>query len=372
MTCFVHSKNTLTPYHFENEKAIFDCCQERDHVGLEYLFRLVFHLNALIPKEKEFKFIITGNLKVLPEYGENIIAVLMWDEWCRPPLYAHKVGYVLSTYGFRFDNYFSKPIFSVYNAIKLFKTTWIQYNRLRFLFNYQVKTAFLPKRKRLLAIPLGYYKHEKVAFKNFADRSIDVHFAGSIYASSEKYTNPIAKFFKALITSPRNYARGKLVETLPKVAERHPSVKITNRCFTGFGQGLSRTEYSEELMDTKICLVPRGSSLETYRLFEAMRSGCIVVADRQPQKWVYDNLPVVFLDDWSDLENTLMPLVNDSKRMQELHEKSLTWWSKIASPQAAAKHIFKEMAFPNASNRPPKTTNFGNNTTENRKIEQIA
>lgn len=368
MTCYVHSKNALTPYDFETESAIFDCCQERDHVGLEYLFRLVFHLDALIPKSENTKFIITGNLKELPEYGENIIAVLMWDEWCRPPLYAHKVGYVLSTYGFRFDNYLSKPIFSVYNAIKAFKTVWIQYNRLRFLLNFKVKTAFLPKKKRLLEIPLGYYKHEKVPYKNFDERTNEVHFAGSIYASSEKYKNPIAKFFKALITSPRNFARGKLVENLSQIQQAYPSVKITHHCFKGFGEGLSRKAYSEELMNTKICLAPRGSSLETYRLFEAMRSGCVVIADRQPRKWCYENLPVVFIDDWSDLENTLLLLLNDQKRLSDLHQKTLNWWSEIASPQAAAKHIFSEMSF---SNQPSKSVIFGKKETENRKEKAV-
>ena len=368
MTCYVHSKNALTPYDFETESAIFDCCQERDHVGLEYLFRLVFHLDALIPKSENTKFIITGNLKELPEYGENIIAVLMWDEWCRPPLYAHKVGYVLSTYGFRFDNYLSKPIFSVYNAIKAFKTVWIQYNRLRFLLNFKVKTAFLPKKKRLLEIPLGYYKHEKVPYKNFDERTNEVHFAGSIYASSEKYKNPIAKFFKALITSPRNFARGKLVENLSQIQQAYPSVKITHHCFKGFGEGLSRKAYSEELMNTKICLAPRGSSLETYRLFEAMRSGCVVIADRQPRKWCYENLPVVFIDDWSDLENTLLLLLNDQKRLSDLHQKTLNWWSEVASPQAAAKHVFSEMSF---SNQPSKSVIFGKKETENRKEKAV-
>lgn len=365
MTCYVHSKSALIPYNFDTEAAIFETCQERDHVGLEYLFRLVFHLDALIPKSENTKFIITGNLKELPEYGDNIIAVLMWDEWCRPPLYAHKVGYVLSTYGFRFNNYLSKPIFSVYNAIKAFKTVWIQHNRLRFLSNFRIKTAFLPKKKRLLAIPLGYYRHEKVAYKNFDERAIDVHFAGSIYASSEKYKNPIAKFFKALITSPRNFARGKLVESLSQIQKAYPSVNITHHCFKGFGEGLSRKAYSEELMNTKICLAPRGSSLETYRLFEAMRSGCVVIADRQPKKWCYENLPVVFIDDWSDLESTLLTLQNDPKRLFDLHQKTLNWWSEIAAPQAAAQHVFKEMSF---AHQPSESVSFGKNKTEKRRL----
>jgi hypothetical protein len=339
MTCSVHRNDRLDAYSFQNEEAIFKYCQDLDHVGLEYLFRLVFHIDRLV-SEQNFNYIITGNLKELPEYGPHIIVITMWDEWCRPPLYAHKVGFVLSTYGFHFDNYFSKPYLSQYNLIKLFKTAWIQYNRLPFLINYKVKTGFFQKNSTLISIPLGYYKHEKVPFQAILDRPIDVHFAGSIYATGEKYNNPVAKFFKSLITSPRNYARQKLVAVLSKIQEKYPHWNSVNRCFNGFAKGLNRYEYSLEMMHTKICLAPRGSSLETYRLFEAMRSGCVVIADKQPQKWYYNTVPAIVVEDWSELENILQPLLNDPYRLQILSNQSLEWWHNTVSPKAVATYVF--------------------------------
>ena len=341
MTCYVHRDKNLKAYNFTDENAIFEYCQEPDYVGLEYLFRIVFHMQKLLP-EQNFKYIITGNLKELPEYGKHIIVLTMWDEWCRPPYYAHKVGYVLSTYGFHFENHYSKPYFSQYNVIKGFKTVWIQYNRLPFLLNNQLKTAFSKGDKNLLQIPLGYYKHEKVPFQDIHSRPIDVHFAGSIYASSEKYKNPIAKFFKALITSPRNYARQKLVTALSEIQVKYPQWSIVNRCFNGFAKGLNRYEYSLEMMHTKICLAPRGSSLETYRLFEALRSGCVVIADKQPKKWYYDTVPAIFVDDWSELESIVTDLLNDPKELKILSEQSLLWWQHQASPSAVASYICDE------------------------------
>jgi hypothetical protein len=35
--------------------------------------------------------------------------------------------------------------------------------------------------------------------------------------------------------------------------------------------------YTEIMADTKIALAPRRSSVETYRFFEAMRQGCVVI-----------------------------------------------------------------------------------------------
>ncbi len=342
MTCYVHRRDKLDRYVFNDEDDIFQTCEEKDHVGLEYLFRLAFFMEKQL-HTGNYKFIITRDMKRLPEYGENIIALLMCDEWARPPLYAHKVGYVLNTYGYKFQNYLSNPLFSRYNTIKLFKTIWIQYNRIPYLINYAINSAIHPAKKRLFAIPMGYFKHEIVPFKAINDRPIDLHFAGSIYATGEKYTNHVAKFFKKWMTSPRNYARQQLSACLTEFQAKRPGLSIVNRILDGFAKGLNRYEYSLEMMDTKVCLAPRGSSLETYRLFEAMRTGCVVVADKLPQQWFYEGAPALYVEDWSELESVVAPLLNDPARLQDLSEKSLAWWKQVASPLAVAKRISSEI-----------------------------
>jgi hypothetical protein len=44
----------------------------------------------------------------------------------------------------------------------------------------------------------------------------------------------------------------------------------------------ARERYSEIMADTKICLAPRGSSVESCRFFEGMRQGCVVICNRLP------------------------------------------------------------------------------------------
>ncbi len=342
MICYVHRSDKLDKYVFNDENDIFQTCEEKDHVGLEYLFRLAFFMEKQLPGG-HYKYIISRDLKQLPEYGEHVIVLLMCDEWARPAYYAHKVGYVLNTYGYKFQNYLTKPMLSRYNVIKSFKTIWIQYNRIPYLINHAIKSAVQPARKRLFAIPMGYYKHEIVPFKNMDERPIDLHFAGSIYATGEKYTNPVAKFFKQWMTSPRNYARQQLSESLKAFQSKYTKLSIINRILDGFAKGLNRYEYSAEMMDTKICLAPRGSSLETYRLFEAMRSGCVVIADRLPQQWFYQTVPAILVDDWSELESVVAPLLADPKRLAALSEQSVAWWKEVASPKAVANRISHEI-----------------------------
>ena len=55
--------------------------------------------------------------------------------------------------------------------------------------------------------------------------------------------------------------------------------------------------YWERLGRAKICLVPRGDTLETYRFFEAARAGSVIVSERLPSTWFYDDAPAMQLSD---------------------------------------------------------------------------
>lgn len=340
---FIHKR--LNEYDFQSEADIFSLCSEKDLIGLEYLFRLLYHFDQTqAAAGQNFRYIVTNDLRQLPDYGPDVVVLLMWDEWCRIPHYAHRVGHVLSTYGFEYYSYVSRPVLSMYNLLKWFKAVWIQYNRLPGILNFYLRNPAADRQRRLHAVPLGYYKHEKTPFIPIEDRPTDVHFAGSIYADASKTANPLARFFKNLITSPRNYARRKLVESLSAVQAKYPEFSITNRFLAQFGAGLSRREYSAELDSTKVCLIPRGSSLDTYRLCEAMRSGCVMIADRLPRRWCYDGIPVLFVDDWSELESMLVPLLRDPIRLRDLHQRTLAWWHDHCSPAAVAAHLSEKIA----------------------------
>jgi hypothetical protein len=77
--------------------------------------------------------------------------------------------------------------------------------------------------------------------------------------------------------------------------------------------------YTEIMADTRIALAPRGSSVETYRFFEAMRQGCVVICDRLPPHWFYAGCPAVQIDDWGNLEAEVKALSADPERLKDLH-----------------------------------------------------
>jgi hypothetical protein len=111
-----------------------------------------------------------------------------------------------------------------------------------------------------------------------------------------------------------------------------------------FLQGLSGPEYAAILRDSKIALCPRGAkSPETFRHFEAMRAGAVVVSHPQPALEFYVGSPMVILDDWSKLLETLVGLLGDPEGLAERQRQTLEWWDRHCSERAVATKIASEI-----------------------------
>ncbi len=146
---------------------------------------------------------------------------------------------------------------------------------------------------------------------------------------------------KRLVATPKVAARSRMADSLQKLAAWAPesvfygtTASFTESTMTGAGD-----RYTEIMADTKIALAPRGSSVETYRFFEAMRQGCVVICDRLPPHWFYVGCPAVQLDNWGNLEAEVKALSTDPERLADLHRRSLAWWDEKLSERAVAQVI---------------------------------
>jgi len=92
-------------------------------------------------------------------------------------------------------------------------------------------------------------------------------------------------------------------------------------------------------MDTKICLSPRGTHLETYRLCEGMYYGCVVIAEEQPDHWFSHSSPAFIIKDWKKLPALLDELLENPQRLAELQQASLDYWDSTLAPNAIANHL---------------------------------
>ena len=82
----------------------------------------------------------------------------------------------------------------------------------------------------------------------------------------------------------------------------HSSISFYN----GFNNGDDYAVYARKLQNAKVVLSPCGfSSTECFRLYEAMRQGCIVITEPLPRTSFYLNAPVLTLASWDDLNEVL-------------------------------------------------------------------
>ncbi len=286
-------------------------------------------------------------IEELPSYGKNVVAVVAGDEWCRIPKYCYKVLAVFKCYG-------TKPIlgcnpfrqFSCLNILTLTQFLKVGFYRLPGWLNYVFnKLKYFPHKSNKISpiydIPLGYARQVKLPIKEIEKREYDVFFAGSTQHGN--YSRWSLKYW---FDNPKSLSRKRMISTIKKLKLKYPELKIELTITSSFGSSkdaLDENSYSEKMMNTKICLVPRGTSFETFRFFEAMRYGCIVVGEALPQRWFYDGSPAIQINDWSELEIILPRLLQNKALMLEKHQKSLNWWKTKCSEAIVGNYIAEKL-----------------------------
>lgn len=276
---------------------------------------------------------MTWDLRELPSYGDDVVAVVLGDEESRIPAYVERVRAVFKCYGVR---PFAGP-----NPLRA--RTWLSV--LVWLQRARRSMRHLPDDLRavrgrmagrqtapVIHIPLGYYNQLEIPLKPFADRATSVFFAGSLERRLVRSRGSLRRW----VRSPKPVARQQMLDALAMFQRRHPNEPVHVRLTPTFS-ATTRTDaeaYSYDLMDAQICLVPRGGSVETYRFFEALRYGCVVVCESLPPTPFYAGSPAVVLDRWSDLPRTLERLLGDPAGLHLHHERALAWWHEHCSEAA--------------------------------------
>ena len=188
------------------------------------------------------------------------------------------------------------------------------------------KQYLLPEQERenVYSFPLGYNKkHVEYVNKSLKQRSINAFFAGHMSSvNRHNHMLPLIESFKV---------------NRPEKLE----IYITS----GFNKGLNGEQYSEKLHNSKIAICPPGNvSVETFRFYEAVRSGCVVVSPTLPKTEIYKNVNVVQVDDWNNkAANVVIDLLEDENKLTKIKKDTEGDWNKIFSPQAAAKRILDKL-----------------------------
>lgn len=169
----------------------------------------------------------------------------------------------------------------------------------------------------LRVFPLGCNKDvAELPAPELFERPIDVFFIGR-----EEFRG---EFFAAT-----DHAFGDLRADISKAPE--------------FRKGLSPEDYAAKLAQAKIALSPRGVSHETFRTYEALRAGCVVIAQRQIPCWWTSGWPVIEVDDWQGIDDLVRAHLSGTAALQKRADAGRQWWRDHCSPAAVAGYMLGEI-----------------------------
>lgn len=297
---------------------------------------------------KGITFYLTWNTEQLPSYGDDVIAIVLGDEFSRFPSYSHQVRAVFKTLSMR-------PIIGcnlILNPSYLNIMTFIQFLRILMIrtpsfFQYYFNKLRGMEVAPIYQIPLGYYNQDNLSTKPIEERQYDLFFAGSVVLDSYPFWSR-----RRWLRNSKDIARKEMLSSIETLQKKYPQLKIALGTTNNFGLeaqiNQDNRSYSEKLMDSKICLAPRGSLFETFRFFEGLRYGCITITESLPDSWFYQDSPVIRLSTWSELESKIIELIQNPELLKSKHEASLQWWQEKCSEVAVGNYIAKRI---NAKNK---------------------
>ena len=119
----------------------------------------------------------------------------------------------------------------------------------------------------------------------------------------------------------------------------------------GFNNGLDEEDYNFILRNTRIALVPRGwVNTETFRLYEAMKWGCVVISEELPQREYYKNIPIIQVKNWRDGLRIANELIVDIPTLDKMSKTNKEFYKRNLSPEATADLILKTINESKANN----------------------
>jgi hypothetical protein len=276
-------------------------------------------------EDDELDVYLTWNVDRLPSYGERVLAVVLGDEAGRIPRYADRVRAVFKCYGTRPT--LGSPILGA-GGLAQWAYRWARWlpGGAIHLWCGVRRRRVGGDRQRMFTIPVGTFNQLDLPVRGIAERSTDVFFAGSVQHRGAAHR----------LTAPKERARREMLAAAGQLERRRPQLRLDLRLtqdFTGSASS-SAEQYSRALMDSKVCLAPRGTSLETFRVFEGLRYGCVVVSEHLPKRWYYDGAPILRLRRWSELERVLWPVISEPAVLERWHRRTLEWWRERCSEVA--------------------------------------
>jgi hypothetical protein len=178
-------------------------------------------------------------------------------------------------------------------------------------------------------------------------RTINLFFSGNLQKNRSDLYRQFNMLRAVPLTLLTRMLRGPLRNIFLKLfgsdfssEEKKFKIQFTN----GFMKGYSKKEYKDFLLQTKILLCPKGSlSVETFRLFEGLNAGCIVISEMLPELDIYKDVPVIQIKSWDKGLKKAREFLSDPLMLQGMQDESIKWWNSNCSYSSVAKRIIIQL-----------------------------
>lgn len=156
----------------------------------------------------------------------------------------------------------------------------------------------------------------------------------------QKPIRPIDHRKQGVFFSGRRINRRKAFSEGLKSLEKIEPKRVEAHWTKGFKDGFAPERYAEKLNQYGIVPAPEGNfSNITFRLFEAMRQGCVVLAPPLPNTWFFQETPFITVPNWHDLPEIVKDLLKDPSRMDSIQKDTINFYRDYCSEKAVANYI---------------------------------
>lgn len=150
----------------------------------------------------------------------------------------------------------------------------------------------------------------------------------------ESYERPTDYFFSGQLTHERRQLLKKELDVFDEFSFNHHLQGVIHYS-EGFTQGIEPARYFQEMAKAKTALCPSGAiNPESFRLFEALESGCIPILDSYSPEYKEDNFWIWFFDEqppfpiYTKPEQTRGYIEDSVKQFPALSNKIFAWWQR--------------------------------------------
>ncbi|MGU3287806.1 hypothetical protein [Methylobacterium mesophilicum] len=302
--------------------------------GFDYYLNVLKLLDRQVSEPALTFYISYKTPEFLPTYGPDVILIILADESYQHRAYFRSIKCILRCLG-------STPVYldgfpnRALKIAALIHYAYKKYTRyksiVRSLTSFQ-KGSFPITNNNVYHIPLGFFSSFNPKYKPVLERDIDCSFLGSIdFASTQK------KLIHSFFQSPKILSRKQMaiaLDSAPKFIKQ--VVKKTD----DFEDSIKdQSNYEIAMGETKIAIVPRGTSYETFRFFEACKAGCVIICEPLPDEWCYQGHPGIEIQDWSDLPLVLNDLIMNNDRLVKKSEESRLYYENKLTEEVMAMRL---------------------------------